>query len=256
MNTRHELRTLAIVLRSRDYGESDRIVTFYTQDFGKLAGIAKGARRSKRRFVNNLEAACCSRLLFSRKGDASLALIEACDVLDHYPHIREDLSKNLLAAAMLELVDRFTAEGKANPPLFGTLRAFLAHLEGNIFRAGLLQFFTVRLLRLVGYAPVLDRCQHCGRAIGTAACQFFPAKGGLLCDTCAGQASGGMKLAAGTVKTLLLVDSLPLDRVGRVALSAQALRESDELLRRFIVQLTGEELRSFHVAEQIRKLGL
>ena len=47
--------TAAIVLRHRPYGESDKIVSFLTEDFGKLTGIAKGAMRSRQRFVNSLE---------------------------------------------------------------------------------------------------------------------------------------------------------------------------------------------------------
>ena len=46
--------TEAIILNSFDYNESDRILAFYTKEFGKLRGIAKGARRSKRRFVGNI----------------------------------------------------------------------------------------------------------------------------------------------------------------------------------------------------------
>ena len=55
MNKRTSHKTEAIVLRCLDYGESDRIVTFYTRDYGKLRGIAKGARRSRKRFANALE---------------------------------------------------------------------------------------------------------------------------------------------------------------------------------------------------------
>lgn len=55
MKARTQYRTEAIVLRLLDYGESDRIVTFYTAGFGKLRGIARGARRSRKRFANALE---------------------------------------------------------------------------------------------------------------------------------------------------------------------------------------------------------
>jgi recombinational DNA repair protein (RecF pathway) len=43
MNTRIVHKTSAIVIHSLDYGESDRIVSFYSMDFGKVKGIAKGA---------------------------------------------------------------------------------------------------------------------------------------------------------------------------------------------------------------------
>jgi DNA repair protein RecO (recombination protein O) len=91
-------QTEAIVLRVIDYGESDRIVTFCTADFGKIRGIAKGARRSRKRFVNTLEPFSCSRVHFSRRGPDTLALIEGCDVLSHFPGIRADLEKTLAAS--------------------------------------------------------------------------------------------------------------------------------------------------------------
>ena len=68
MHAKTTHRTAAFVLRVLDYGESDRIVTFYTEDFGKLKGIAKGAKRSRRRFANALEPFSCLEILFSRRG--------------------------------------------------------------------------------------------------------------------------------------------------------------------------------------------
>jgi DNA repair protein RecO (recombination protein O) len=65
MTARTSHKTEAIVLRRFDYGESDWIVTFYTSDFGKIRGIAKGARRSQKRFANTLELFSCSHILFS-----------------------------------------------------------------------------------------------------------------------------------------------------------------------------------------------
>ena len=65
MKPRISCKSEAIVLRSIDYGESDRIVTFYTADFGKVKGIAKGAKRSSKRFANTLESFSRLQLLFS-----------------------------------------------------------------------------------------------------------------------------------------------------------------------------------------------
>jgi len=76
MNTRVVHKTSAIVIHSLDYGESDRIVTFYSSDFGKIKGIAKGARRSKIRFSNALEPRRYCNIIFSKKGRGTLALIE------------------------------------------------------------------------------------------------------------------------------------------------------------------------------------
>ena len=115
IQARTRQQTEAIVLRLLDYGESDRIVTFSTADFGKIRGIAKGARRSRKRFTNALEPFCHSRMMFSRKSPDSLALIEECDVLCHFPSIRADLEKTLVASCLIELTDHFTPGAKERP---------------------------------------------------------------------------------------------------------------------------------------------
>ena len=145
---RTALRTEAIVLRTIDYGESDRIVTFCTADFGKIRGIAKGARRSRKRFANAIEPFCCSRILFSRRSPDSLALIEGSDVICHFPSIRADLEKTLSASYLIDLTDQFTLEDKKNEELFSLLLGFLRLLEAVPAREALLRIFEIRLLKL------------------------------------------------------------------------------------------------------------
>ena len=114
MNTRVVHKSPAIVLHGLDYGESDRIVTFYTHDFGKLKGIAKGARRSRKRFSNALEPFSYGNIIFSKKGRGTLALIEGIDIINHHAKIREDLGNTLMSSYLIELIDKFTLEGKKN----------------------------------------------------------------------------------------------------------------------------------------------
>jgi DNA repair protein RecO (recombination protein O) len=258
MNTRRECRTTGIVLRSLDYGESDRIVTFATSDFGKLKGIAKGARRSKKRFVNTLEALSCSEVIFSRKGHDSLALIESCHIVDHYPAIRENLDKTLTASSMLELVDQFMHEGKGYDGIFETLQGFLNLLaEGTKIREGLHAFFAVRVLGIAGYAPVLDRCILCNVPLtGDNAYRFSPVKGGVMCRSCGKDHPEGLPVSLGTIRTLLLSRDLGLDKLGRLTVTSLTVLECEQLLHRFIVHLLGKELKTQHVIREIRNMGL
>src|SRR4030043_1800431 len=121
MTARTQHRTEAIVLRLMDYGESDLIVTFCTAECGKRRGIAKGARRSRKRFANALEPFSRLQILFSRRRPESLALIESCDVLSHFPAIRADLEKMVAASYLIDLTDQFTPEEKTNEGLFQLL---------------------------------------------------------------------------------------------------------------------------------------
>jgi len=161
MHAKTTHRTAAFVLRVLDYGESDRIVTFYTEDFGKLKGIAKGAKRSRRRFANALEPFSCLEILFSRRGRDGLALIEDSTPICHYASLRADLERTLIASYLIDLTDQFTLEGKRQADIYRLLAGFLDLVAQGPALESLWRFFELRLLKLTGYEPVLDRCLAC-----------------------------------------------------------------------------------------------
>jgi DNA repair protein RecO (recombination protein O) len=257
IQARIPLQTDAIVLRVIDYGESDRIVTFCTADFGKIRGIAKGARRSRKRFVNALEPFSCSRIHFSRSRPESLALIEGCDSLSHFSAIRNDLEKTLAASYLIDLTDQFMPEDKKNEASFFLLRDFLQLVEGTAMTEALLRFFEIRLLRISGYDPVLDHCLGCKTPIGKqAAYRFDSEKGGLTCNVCGSGNPDAIPVSLGTIRTLLLGREMQLDHLCRLLLSDQSADESRRLLAHFIRHILGRELRSVHVLSEIRRLGI
>src|SRR5229473_1418469 len=101
----------AIVLRTRDYSESDRIVTLLTREFGKLSGIAKGAKVSRRRFERKLEVFSHVMLYFRRRPHGDLVFITRAESDGLVPHnIDDDLDKIALGSYMVELADALTRE--------------------------------------------------------------------------------------------------------------------------------------------------
>src|SRR5512134_3321502 len=117
--------TNAIVIHSFHYGESDKIVTFFTKDFGKIKGIAKGARRSKKRFQNVLGLFSHLRLIFFDREGMGLVRAESGDLLNAFPNIRENLKKIYYGNYYLELVNEMAGEREANPDAFDLLLSFL-----------------------------------------------------------------------------------------------------------------------------------
>jgi DNA repair protein RecO (recombination protein O) len=255
MSTRTSHRTDAIVLRSFDYGESDQIITFMTSDFGKLRGIAKGARRSRKRFINTLEPYTRLSLIFSTKGYDTLSLIEGADIVDHYSAIRGDLEKTLAASYLVDLVDQFSRDGKLNDELFNLLGDVLCIIAKDRTSEVLIRVFELRLLKLVGYEPVLDRCLGCRTALCNDTFYVFsPAEGGLRCRTCGTNSPDPLPVSLGTIKTLLMGKEIHLDRIHRLALSTRSAKESRELLSAFIRHLLGVELKSARVVSEICNL--
>jgi DNA repair protein RecO (recombination protein O) len=250
-------KTTAIILNSLDYGESDRILSLYTGEFGKLKGIAKGARRSKKRFPNALEPFSLLHVIFSKRERDTLVLIENCDVINHHSGIRENLDKTLVSSYLLELTDKFTQEGKKDMALFQLLKNFLHIIDTGIHSEELIRFFEIRILKLSGYEPIFDRCMLCNKPVSHEELyRFVPSKGGIKCKTCHQNSFDSFPVSVGTIKSLLLGKEIDIQKINRISLSDQSAQESKIILSRFIHHLLGTELKSLHVLNQIRKMGI
>ena len=228
----HEERTPAVVLRTRPHGESDKIVTFLTRDWGKVTGIAKGAKRSRRRFVNVLEPFTHVRLRFRPSRTDELAFILGCELVEAFRRPSQDLHRFALASYCVELADVMVAGREAGAELYDLLLRGLGTLEARAAVPALFRStFELRLLSEVGYAPNLVECQACGNALGGppngAGPGFSPGSGGLLCPRCAARGDATLRLSFETLSTLrtwLADPSEPaVDPSPRVSREARAL---------------------------------
>jgi DNA repair protein RecO (recombination protein O) len=245
-------KTPAIILHAIPYGESDQIVTLYTLDFGKIKGIAKGAKRSRKRFGNRLEIGSYVKVTYFEKESSGLVRLAGCDLIRAFAGLREDIHKLAWASYFIELVNELTAEKIENKPLFRLLASFLSLVDRGILKEEIQRVFEIRLLSSLGYRPRLDHCIRCQKKLAGEKYFFSPRGGGILCPPCAADLPGVIPVSLGTVKTLLLAQTLTLDKVGRISFSPQSLKESQSILSSFLRQYLGKELKSKKFMEQIR----
>ncbi|PIV24392.1 MAG: DNA repair protein RecO [Deltaproteobacteria bacterium CG_4_8_14_3_um_filter_45_9] len=240
--------TNAIVIRSLNYGESDKILTFFSKDFGKLKGIAKGARRSRKRFQNALGLFSHLRLIFFDKEGMGLVRAESCDILHSFPKIKEDLKKILYGSYYLELVNEMAGEREANSEAFGLLLSFLSNLEEMDPQEEQLRLFEIRMLSLFGYRPNMGKCGLCKK--GWEDLQEIPTvffsleKGALVCERCSKMWNNLIPLSLGTARLIEKISQMELSKIQRLRFTLQALSESRELLPKFISYQLGKELKS------------
>jgi len=244
--------TPAVVLHTTPYGESDLIVTLYTVDSGKIKGIAKGAKRSRKRFGNRLEIGSYVNVTYFEKESAGLVRLGDCELIRAFSGLREDIHKLAWASYFIELVKEMTAEKIENKPLFRLLIAFLSLADKGVLKEEIQRVFEIRFLSHLGYRPQLDHCTRCRKSAPGERFFFSSREGGIICPSCAASLSGLMPVSLGTVKTLILAQTLPLDKVGRISFSPQSLRESQALLSSFLQQYLGKELKSKKFLEQIK----
>jgi DNA repair protein RecO (recombination protein O) len=200
-----EERTPAIVLRGRPHGESDKIVTFLTKDWGKVTGIAKGAKRSQRRFVNVLEPFTHVHLRFRPSRSDELAFVFGCELIQSFRGPSRDLQRFALASYISELLDVMVTGREAGQETYALLLASLQVLEdaANLSPA-FLPTLELQVLAHTGYAPHLIDCQQCGRdpRAEELTWVFSPSVGGLLCAHCRDHGGATLLLSPDTVQFL------------------------------------------------------
>jgi DNA repair protein RecO (recombination protein O) len=252
MAGRESHKTAGFVLKTLSYGESDLIVTFYSNDFGKLKGIAKGAKRSRKRFANVFEPFSLTNIIFSRMNRDSLSFIESCDIIDHYSVIRQDLEKTLIASYFIDLADHFSPEGKKNENVFHLLQDFLLLLTREKSSDAIIRFFEMRLLKLSGFEPALDHCVSCNIPVANGSSYYFyPLAGGIKCASCARPERYDQTISTGTVRTLLLGRDIDIEKIKLICLTPNLAYESRNILCGFITYVLGREVKSLKVMEQV-----
>jgi len=214
----------AVVLRTVDYGERDRVVTLLSRERGKLSAFARGARSSQRRFGGALEPFnLLSTELTERGGD--LWVLESAFVERAFGAVRGDLARIACASYAVELARELVRDAEPHEELFDLVVSYLEKIDASPAQPWDLRGFELDALRAAGLMPALDGCARCGRPSGAAASRFDPGQGGVLCPGCAPLAGpGSLEIGSQALAALRRVQrGEPADAPAATAAEARAL---------------------------------
>jgi DNA repair protein RecO (recombination protein O) len=237
------VKTVAITLKSRKWGEADRIVTLYARQLGKIRAVARGARRLKSRMGAALEPlTICELNLFEKSGD-SLYRVSQVDLIEPFVRFREDLTLMAAAARMANVVGAVTPDGDPDPELFDTLEQGLRSLMTSDDPALTALLFQIRLLGLTGFRPQTDHCAACGKSREIHEPQFSPASGGLVCATCAArQRFPCLPLSRGSLAFLQQALQLAPTMVTRLRADGQVRCEVEDAIEGYVTVVAGKRI--------------
>ncbi len=237
------VKTRAIVLHSRKWGDADRIVTLFTTQFGKARGVARGARKLKSRLGGMIEPfTLCHLDLFEKPGD-SLYRISQVAIEEPFAKFREDLALMAAAGRMVNLVGAVMAEGDAEPHVFEVLETGLRSLLDSRDAAWTTLLFQIRLLGLTGFRPQADHCAACGGTSRAPLPQFSPLAGGLVCDRCASrQPFRCTALSRGSVAFLQQALHMQPALVNRLSATGQVRAEVESAIESYVTVVAGRRL--------------
>jgi DNA repair protein RecO (recombination protein O) len=158
------IKTEAMVLSKMDYGDTSKIVSLYSKDFGKLSAIIKGGRSPKSKIGMVVDPLNHIQVVFYQKDTRELQIISSADLITHFTIIKEDLDKLKYSHAILELLKNLTVDHEVNERLFkGVIRILTLINSDSEPPAVLFGRFFMFFLSELGYEFQLDKCAVCGR---------------------------------------------------------------------------------------------
>lgn len=239
----------AIIMRIKEFGESDLLVTFFTADRGKLKGVAKGARRSRRRFANCLDLFCMVKLEYEMKRKGDLHFLHSGKLIDGFLGVRKDFSSLSLASYMIELTEILFPLGVADNEMFELLKqSFFVLNEGNNDMVRVR--FEARAMTLGGYKIELEKCCFCGRNYaGEGRAVFERSRGGIACLKCRHESELLPGLSPYSVNALSIMQSSQGEQDETVVFDNEIIHEISPVLKLHIEYQIGKRLKTAEYLE-------
>lgn len=242
-------RAEAIVLRRRDLGEADRIVTLFTREHGKRRAVAKSSRRPQSRLAGHVE-------LFTHADvflvvGASLDILSQARAVEVFPSLAEDLGRFAMASFAAEMVDRLTPDAEPDPRLFDLLLEAIRLVAGSDRPSMHLRHFELAALGVLGYGPHLGSCVVCDGDLAEDEVHFSPRAGGVVCLRCTAR-TPGVSMSDRALKVMRWMSSQELGAVSRLRETPGLDAELERLHRAYVAAVLEGDLRSGELLDRIR----
>ena len=235
-------KTNAIVLKTMPFRSSSLIITFFTRDFGKVKGIAKGVRQERELRGTAFDLFTQVEIIYYEKTRSELHLISDWMMLDAYPSLRKSLESISFASYFCDLVDQLTEVHDPNEEIFCLLHDSFKYLSA-IPSSRLARLFEIKLLELVGWLPHLDGCLTCDKK-GMETGYFSARQGALYCVVCARNIQDAKLISRETLHTLRFFSHHIFDEGLKLSLSGQAEKDLQAFMERFFLERLSHPLKS------------
>ena len=247
-------KTRAIVIKSMNLSEFDRLITFMTENHGKVKCVAKGARKAKNQFWGSLEPMSLIHLIYFGREHQSLFRLNHSDIIESFQTIRDDFDKLYTGIYFLDLINTMILEGHWEPRVFGLLYQALAALNQQTELEPLSRLFEIRLLSLSGYKPQLEHCVLCRKIPANGMIPFSYAHNGILCSSCSNSARIDIQFSVGTrnyIKKLLEVE---IKTCERLKFPKSQTEEIEKVTHRLVLSHLGRELKSYPFIKNMARI--
>jgi DNA repair protein RecO (recombination protein O) len=229
-----------IVIRTIDYGETNKIITIFTREWGKIGVMARGAKKPNSRLSSVTQLFTHGYFLVQR--GSGLGSLQQGEIATSLRSIGEDIFLTAYASYIIELTDKCTDEKKPNPFHFELLLQTLNYMNEGYEPDILMNIYEMKMLNVMGLYPVLNQCSVCGSTDGHFS--FSIREGGFICHRCLEKDPYHYKLSPATVKLLRLFYYFDLSRLGNISVKAETKAELKNVINAYYEEYSGLHLKT------------
>ncbi len=238
-------KTEAIILRTRNLSDSDLIVSFFSPGYGNIKGVAKGAKKSARRFVNSLNIFSLVDLEFKERRNSELLWVDSCELINGFPGIRSDYNMLQRASYAVELTEILFPSNVESPEMFTLLRSTLDALSSMRHPGKTMVIFQGRAMSTGGFGINLNKCALCGRKYqGKGRALFDALSGSIICTGCKKESSALPGMTPESVAILHKIQSCEPSRMDKIKIPDSTINELREVLNAHVEYRLGRRIKS------------
>lgn len=238
-----------IVLKARAYGESNKIVTLMTREAGKVAVMARGAKKPTSRLAGVTQPFMHGSFLVQRT--SGMGTLQQGEHFNAMRHVQTDIIATAYASYIVELVDRLVEEGNPEPFAYEVLLQALSAINEGYDPEAITLFVDWKMLPYTGVQPILHACAACAAVDGEFAFSFT--QGGFLCHRCFQLDPYIIRLSPTQLKLIRMFYSVSIDQVGKLELKPQTKSFIKKIVTTIYEEQTGIRLKSRSFIEQLER---
>jgi len=217
-----------------EYEEADKIVTIYTKNYGKIAAIAKGVRKTKSKFGSSLEIFTHSIFLIYK--GRNIDIVSQTEILESFFSTSKEVIKFAFATNCVEIVNKLTEEREINIDLFNLLKEVLHYLRKTNDPKLLTLSFKWQTMSILGYRPSLNHCCRCNKSTEDQKEMYFNIReGGLVCNNCiAEDKEKCIKVYLYFIKLVRKILITPLSTISNATIPDKKMKELEKITDLYI----------------------
>ena len=233
-------QTLAVVIRTADYKDNDKMLTLLTKEYGRMSDNARGAKKQTSKLFSAASLFCCGEYAFYEKGGRFG--LKGCVIKRTFFNLQSDYDAFSVACFIADAIDKVAQEDTVSPGLFSlTVHALYALDTAAATPRAVLCYFLQRLLYIEGVYPCLSVCVSCGASQGLS--RFSAADGGVLCSGCA-KAHDSVRVGEAFISAMRkMARTAPAD-IGTVTLDEAAEKQLCSLLIAYLEHVLQRPLKT------------